>query len=251
MKIIIVFLSLAVAVTLANVNCHSSADGFYCNANGGYTWCAGGQNYQMPCGTGTSCACGTDALCEEPCTMTCETGGPSAAQAFCQQRLNSFGAEGYFCNSDGSGFYQCVRDSYCSDYASPRSTLFSCPDGAACSCSGNIECSSASSVTPCRGSGGGEDQAVADCSNAKWDCSQSSTPIVACAVDEICNNDPIYFPEHYCFWHADTNAGICTQDMSCGNPQCNHDSDCQNGWVCIINSCCGTQMGVCAAPCPF
>jgi len=251
MKAIIVFLSLTVAVTLANVNCHSSADGFYCNANGGYTWCAGGQNYQMPCPTGTSCNCGTNVFCDDPCTMACEIGGPNAAQAFCQQRINSFGDQGYFCNSDGSGFYQCVRDLYCPSQASPRSAFQPCPLGAPCSCPDTTqECSMGSTVTPCRGLS--DSEAIADCVGSKWDCGKfDNNPIVACAAGAVCNNDPRPAGGDYCFWHADTNAGICVENFFCDNPQCNHDSDCQNGWVCIINSCCGTTPGVCAAPCPF
>jgi len=53
----------------------------------------------------------------------------------------------------------------------------------------------------------------------------------------------------YCFWDANTNDGVCTEDFACSGAQpCNVNADCGSGKSCIINSCCGTS-GFCAPNC--
>jgi len=91
--------------------------------------------------------------CDTPCTMACETGDrDTVAYDYCQARLDNFAGEqqGYFCDALGGGFYQCVRDAYCPESASPQSAYQNCPDGTLCACGDTYkECSLASQRTPC------------------------------------------------------------------------------------------------------
>jgi len=144
----LVFLGL-VSVAFA-ISCSSAADGYYCNADLSYTLCSSGYSYHFACAAGTGCACGTDQSCTTPCSAACETGS-SSAQPFCNSVINTISeSEGYFCNPDGTGFYQCVRDAYCPTQSSPRSALQFCAPGTVCRCRDTSEeCSSELEYTPC------------------------------------------------------------------------------------------------------
>jgi len=239
---------LLVSITTAfAINCASVSNGYYCNADKSYTWCVSGVAYNFACSSGTGCNCGTDQLCSTPCTFNCEIGS-SSAQPFCQDRIGLFGTQGYFCDPNGDGFYQCVRDAFCPGQASPRSQFLSCPLGTECRCEDTtMECSSAATVSPC--SYPSDRIPANDCVGHRWDCINfSNGPIEHCAPGVPCNTDN-FGTGGFCFWDANTNDGVCTEDFACGGAQpCNLDADCGSGRSCVINSCCGTQ-GFCAPNC--
>jgi len=248
-KFVLVTFAAFVAVSLA-IDCSSLAEGFYCNANGGYTWCAGSVGYPLPCGSGTSCNCGVDAFCETPCTASCPTTSSTAAQAFCTDRLNYFsGEQGFFCDPESTGFYHCVRDSACPNIASIQSSSKSCASGTECNCQSNNyqECSNGLSQTPC--SWPSEATPVTECTGHKWGCySFNNEAVVFCGESLTCDADP-FDDLRACFWDADTNEGVCAEDFGCSDSQpCSSGSDCPSGNVCVINSCCGAG-GHCAPKC--
>jgi len=240
---ILVLLSL-VSIAAA-IDCSTSPNGYYCNADKSYTLCNNGHSYRFACAAGTGCQCGTNQVCSTPCTFLCETGS-SPAQAFCQSRINMFpGEQGYFCNPDGSGFYQCVRDAYCPSRASPRSALLGCPTGTECRCSNTREeCSSGTTMTPCtypaqRMNMTSQCTTMLNCANF----------VAAMPCMGNCNNTNAAFPGSFCFTDADTDQPVCGANFPCSNPNCNHNADCGAGNVCVIDSCCGPQ-GFCTMACP-
>jgi len=267
----ILALSAFIAIACA-LDCTNLATGYYCNADLSYTLCVNGYGYVFSCAAGTGCECGTGVNCATPCTFTCEPGS-SPAQPFCQQRINEFGTQGYFCQSAG-GFYQCVRDAYCSDQASPRSQFIPCPDGTECRCGNSFEeCSSSAEITPCvwpvdyqpytTGSTTGTTGTTGSppapthqsphqaslCGSYRWDCINFSQGYSAhFCTDNTCGN---VGQDGFCAWDADTNEGSCGGDIACyGAQSCNTASNCgsPDSWVCAINTCCGVG-GVCIPVC--
>jgi len=245
-----VFISILCIISASYaIVCSVAGDGFYCNADKSYTWCAGGGSYHMNCAPGTGCNCGTDVSCPTPCTTGCEMGTATNATTFCASRMTSFPSTaqtGYFCNGNG-GFYQCVRDANCPTLPSFVSGYSPCDSGTVCSCTNSYqECSSGLFATPCGSST--PDVGNSECAGHRFNCyTITSEDPVFCGESLICNLDPTD-DLNVCFWNADSNDGICAEDFNCFAPQCNFNADCESGYVCIINSCCGPQ-GVCAAAC--
>jgi len=150
---VILFALLAIAsVAHSQLDCANLPVAFYCDGTG-FALCVNGNEYNYACAAGTACQCGQGVECDTPCTMACETGDRDTdAYNYCQARLNDFAGlqQGYFCDALGGGFYQCVRDAYCPESASPQSQYQYCPDGTMCACGDTYkECSLAASRTPC------------------------------------------------------------------------------------------------------
>jgi len=252
LKIIVITCIIAAVYAL---DCTNLATGYYCDGTG-YTLCVNGYGYSFACAAGTACQCGQGNECDTPCTTACET-GTSDATPYCNARLVDFaGEQGYFCDADGSGFYQCVRDAFCPSQASPRSQLISCPLGTECRCENTfMECSFASIVSPCvtplyyipytTGTTGSSE----DCGSYRWDCINFSQGDTAhTCIDDSC---PAVGNYGVCFSNADTNTGSCAADLPCfGLGECNTASDCgsPDDWICAINTCCGAA-GVCLSAC--
>jgi len=241
------------AVTLAQLDCANMDDGYYCNANGGYTLCNNGYSYVFACAAGTACTCGTGAECDNPCTTVCENSG-SDAQTFCTARLGNFEEEGYFCDENGDGFYQCLVDPYCSTQASASSSYIGCASGTECRCGDTYEeCSNSLALTPCdypaeyqpftTGTTGApvNDQG---CEGHGFNC-QDYSSLTWCThstSEELCYNG-----ELVCFQSIDTNTAVCANAGGC--TYCSTASDCGDPslWVCAINTCCGSPT--CAPLC--
>jgi len=264
--ILITFLAVAISFSAAALDCTDLPVAFYCQGTG-FALCLYGTEYDYTCGAGTACQCGEGVECDTPCTMACETGDTNtAAFEYCSARLGYFsGQQGYFCDALGAGFYQCVRDAYCPDRASPQSQYISCPDGTECACGDTThECSMGSSRTPCLWpsdyvpltSGPLTTAAASDvqtphqaslCGDHRWDCINFSQGDVAFSChDDTCGE---VGDGGYCFWDLGSNAGSCAGNFYCADsPTCTSDAACGAGNACIINSCCGTG-GVCAPIC--
>jgi len=239
LKLILLFGVFAIAFA---IDCTMVADGFYCNADLSYTWCVSGVGYPFDCAGGTGCLCGTDVECDPTCTPECESGS-SDAETYCQNLITSFdGEQGYFCNEDGTGFYQCVRDAYCPDQASPTSSFFTCPYGAACSCDVSTECSVGASISPCTALSGTN---VSSCLGIAWDCIDFTHGDVITTCDGSCPD----LSQGLCFWDADSNDGVCAENFNCNVANCVTDSDCGAGEACIINNCCADGAH-CTKLCP-
>jgi len=260
MKFILAFLAVTIAVTTA-LNCADLPVAFYCKGTG-FALCLYGSEYDYACGAGTACQCGEGIECDTPCTMACETGDTNTdAFAYCSARLGHFsGQQGYFCDALGGGFYQCVRDAYCPDRASPQSQYIPCPDGTACACGDtNQECSLAASRSPClwpsdrvpMTSGASSDvqspHQASLCGGNRWDCINFSQGYSAHSChDDSCGE---VGDGGYCFWDHDSNEGSCGGNTYCSDAgSCSSDAACGAGFTCIINSCCGAG-GVCVPVC--
>jgi len=269
---LVIFTCLVVAIS-AQLDCTNLATGYYCNGQG-YTLCVNGFGYQFACAAGTACACGQGNECDSPCTTACETGS-SDAQNYCNIRLADFsGEQGYFCDADATGFYQCVRDAFCPTQASPQSQFIPCALGTECRCGNTfMECTSLLSVTPCvypedfiafttgttTGTTGTTGSPVVPtqqsphqnslCGSFRWDCINfSQGPTAHLCADDSCGD---VGDGGGCIWDIDTNAGSCAGDTFCaGIGLCDTASDCgnPNNWICAINTCCGAE-GVCAPVC--
>jgi len=152
MKIAVLFVIFAlIGAVTAQFSCVGQPTAFFCNGTG-FALCVYDAEYDYACAAGTACQCGEGVECDTPCTMACETGPRDTdAVTYCQDRLANFGGDqGYFCDALGGGFYQCVRDAFCANQASPRSQYIPCPDGTECACGDTyFECSVSHQRTPC------------------------------------------------------------------------------------------------------
>jgi len=152
-QLIVALISVLTIISIASaLDCTNQPVAFFCKGTG-FALCLFDNEYDYACAAGTACQCGEGVECDTPCTMACETGDRNTdAVAYCQARLGQFAGQqqGYFCDALGGGFYQCVRDAYCPESASPQSAYQHCPDGTLCACGDTyMECSLASQRTPC------------------------------------------------------------------------------------------------------
>lgn len=223
-------------------------DGFFCNGVGSYNIFNNWKKSHMLCPLGQACQCPKRQHCSDPCTPTCETLLPftTRAQEFCQARINNFtGKRAEFCNPEGSGFYECIRDAFCPNKASLLSVFVPCPDNTKCMMNNtHKKAKNGGFLTPCKY----VPPKVNQCAGyTMLDCVTFNTTLRACTGP--CQESMGADPTTYCFQNANTRQGVCAVNFACDNPTCTQNSDCAgSNMVCIINSCCGAG-GVCTTAC--
>jgi len=107
--------------------------------------CTVGSNGYITCSVSKNAfSTGFDVSKVTSVTFTFEPSCVVSAQQFCAGQNVPEGDVEYFCNVDGSGFYECLSGAYAALSAEQP-----CGAGTSCSCGYGVECSQGGTVSPC------------------------------------------------------------------------------------------------------